>query len=61
MNKKAIEEEINAYFAINGETGAWGESMRDGIAVDIILEMLETGHNIESTPELRAEIERRIL
>jgi len=50
---KQINEEVEAYFAINGETGAWGESMRDWIGVDIVCENLENGFNINITPEIR--------
>ena len=38
--EKIIKEEVEAYFAINGETGAWGESMRDEVGVDSICEMV---------------------
>lgn len=53
---EAIKEEVEAYIALNGETGGWGESMRDTIGVNAICEALEDGHGIEITETVREEV-----
>jgi len=59
--KDAIKEEVDAYLALNGETGGWGESMRDSIGVDIICEQLEEGHNIKEISEIRQQVEKLLI
>lgn len=41
-----ILEEVEAYIATNGDTGAWGEDMNDGVAVDTIFEVIDREHDI---------------
>lgn len=59
MNEK-ITEEVEAYLAMNGETGAWGESMRDGVGVAIICETLENG-GMEITSEIEDRVRKELL
>ena len=64
LNKKilrAIKGEVEAYIAMNGEQGAWGEPMRDCIGVDCVMENLQSGHNIEESEEIRKEIENQLI
>lgn len=58
--EQEIDEEVEAYFALNGETGAWGESMRDAIGVDVICDALEEGHGIEVTDDIRKIVEQKL-
>lgn len=52
---KIIDEEVDAYLAMNGETGMWGESMCDAIGVDAVCEMVESGHGIVADVDLVEE------
>jgi len=55
-----LQEEVEAYLAINGLVGCWGESMVDSIAVDIIHEALIEGHGLEVAHEvIETELQRQ--
>lgn len=59
--EKIINEEIEAYFAINGNIGGWGEDMNDGIAIDIILDNILSGYDIDDiTPEIEAMVRSKL-
>ena len=58
--RSIIQEEVEAYFAVNGETGGWGESMRDSIGVDLICDNIQSGHSLKITDIIRAKVEKQL-
>jgi hypothetical protein len=58
--KQEIQNEVENYIAVNGETGGWGEPMRDEIGVQILSENLADRKGIELTNETREEIRKAL-
>ncbi|MFA5396651.1 MAG: hypothetical protein WC346_11650 [Methanogenium sp.] len=56
LTKEQIKEAVVSYLELNGETGGWGETMRDSIGVQSIYEFLLDDEELDIDEEDEEEI-----